>query len=413
MMIADLRRHGFALLVQTDAGVRCAAKLLHGLSDRDRKKYVEAYQMPRASDWSAIDAFDPMGDDPLPPEVARMVRELVPRHKLYVKVWELLMDVLSEGRAHRAVAVADVTPKKARDALALELSDAGPGGPVDQGRFNAAGLQRYLAWSARAGCSHRDLSRIVTGEKRAYLAYREALNRLVESQMDLAENFASKLYPGLTGELAEGVRSQAHVALMLAAERMDLSKGAAFSSYAHFWIRDETRKYLQGELVWMGTTRDDADLAMSLYGVRANYEALHGHFPTAATCAELLDVPVSRVEDALRAMTPALSTDECLAGSDGEMTLGGTLGETPDYESAVDGVRREEAVRLAIGRLPAAEQEILTLRFGLGGSEPITINAAAKHMGLSRYKAQTLEQSAIRCLRLAAGVERPRFDLVA
>jgi len=60
-----------------------------------------------------------------------------------------------------------------------------------------------------------------------------------------------------------------------------------------------------------------------------------------------------------------------------------------------------KAVRTAIEHLPAREQKILELRFGLKGDEPLTLEETAKKFNLSRDRIRQIESVALSRLRNA------------
>jgi RNA polymerase sigma factor (sigma-70 family) len=85
---------------------------------------------------------------------------------------------------------------------------------------------------------------------------------------------------------------------------------------------------------------------------------------------------------------------------DGHIELGELL---PSDDEGPDSLATAHAFDASlhdlVGQLPPAEKEVLTVRFGLDGSDPGTLSDAAEHLGVSRQRARQIERRALRRLR--------------
>jgi len=59
----------------------------------------------------------------------------------------------------------------------------------------------------------------------------------------------------------------------------------------------------------------------------------------------------------------------------------------------------DENLREHLESLPEREREVLEMRYGLGGEEPLTLQEIGRHMGITRERARQLELQAIKRLR--------------
>jgi RNA polymerase primary sigma factor len=114
--------------------------------------------------------------------------------------------------------------------------------------------------------------------------------------------------------------------------------------------------------------------------------------------AKAVDVTVDQLEE-LRAAERIPVSLEMRVGSDGDTELGALLpqeGPTPFDELEVE--LAETSIRKALERLDARGRQVIELRFGLDGNEPLPLREVAKRMGLSAEGVRKLERRALRTL---------------
>ena len=73
-------------------------------------------------------------------------------------------------------------------------------------------------------------------------------------------------------------------------------------------------------------------------------------------------------------------------------------------------IHTERLRELVIARLDEREREIVTLRYGLEGYEPLTQREVASYLKISRSYVSRIEKRALEKLRDAFGTSRPVFD---
>ena len=103
----------------------------------------------------------------------------------------------------------------------------------------------------------------------------------------------------------------------------------------------------------------------------------------------------------LRAAQPLVSLDKPV-GDDSDAAQFGEL--IPDestkspYEAAAETLMHERLSRACSSNLPYRERRILTLRFGLDGEAPRTLDQVARLFKLTRERTRQIEEAAIRKL---------------
>ena len=75
-------------------------------------------------------------------------------------------------------------------------------------------------------------------------------------------------------------------------------------------------------------------------------------------------------------------------------------GDEPLPEDAVDVELRRQALRQALLSLPEREREVVTLRYGIDGREPRTLEEIGRRLGLTRERVRQIELDSLRRLSL-------------
>ena len=219
---------------------------------------------------------------------------------------------------------------------------------------------------------------------------------MIESNLRLVVANA-KRYRGLGLPFLDVIQ-EGILGLIRAVEKFDYRRGFKFSTYATWWIRQAMQRGLQQQ---SRTIRIPVHIGQELSKLRAAERKLAtelGRDPTVEEIAARLSIEPRQVEELRSAERIPVSLEAPL-GADGEADLGSLLpfeGPTPLDEIAVE--LEEESIRRALGRLDSLAREVIELRFGIGGGEPLPLREVAKRVGLSAEGVRKLERRALRRL---------------
>ncbi len=246
--------------------------------------------------------------------------------------------------------------------------------------------------------------RIKRGDERARAHMIKANLRLV---VKIAQDYANMGLP-LLDLISEG-----NIGLMKAVERFNPKKGAKLSTYAAWWIKQSIRRALanQGKTIRLPVHMVDRISKMH----RASFELTEtlGREPTDEELAERMGQTRVQIAQLRRISVRPASLDAPIGDDETE------FGEIVMDEAAATAYQilhhktLHEDVRLLLKDLDMREAEILTLRFGLDGRKPQTLEEVGKRFKVTRERIRQLQNIALTTLRRSMDKRDQPLDLRA
>ena len=283
------------------------------------------------------------------------------------------------------------------------LVESASAGNVAQAQIRAVLHALSLSRSFLLQLSDSALGDVAEASPRFLAATRRvaaARDRMAGANLRLVLSIAKRyLFSGIP---MDDLLQEGNIGLLKAVDKFDWRRGFKFSTMATWWIRQQVSRSVADSALAIRLPVHFRDDVLLIERETKGMEKSLGRAPTTEQLAARLGMRSGKVEMLLRAVSTPMSLDELEA----ELESIGAV--APDPFEALDAEQLGEALVASLNALDSKQAKVVRLRFGIGGTEPCTLEQVGQLFDVTRERIRQIEAQAMKRLMHSTRLDKLR-----
>ncbi len=194
---------------------------------------------------------------------------------------------------------------------------------------------------------------------------------------------------------------EGNLGLMRSLEKYDFGLGNRFSTYASWWIKQSISRAIAAQSRTIRIPVHMINTIMTMNNTEELFIQEHGREPDIEELAKILEMPTSRISAIQKMARQAISLQAPLDSGEESSSLEDILSDSDsdDPTAALAAKMLRERLYEVLKLLTEREQQIIIMRFGLMGHQPMTLVELSGRFDLTRERIRQIEIKTLEKLR--------------